>query len=150
MVRGDSGYRFPLADGSGFDVSEYGIKPGDFQQGATIAALTIDGGEGSDRLFGGALADHISGGAGTDYIAGGGGDDVIDGGSGADLLVGDTGLEPDRFEFVTRDGADATNDSLSFAALLDELTSGSTNVVNDLSLSLGDMETGTPLRPRRP
>ncbi|KPK43160.1 MAG: hypothetical protein AMK72_13695, partial [Planctomycetes bacterium SM23_25] len=135
-VRGDAEYKFPLADGTGVIDSEWGIKAGNFQEGASIGALEIYGGEGNDRLFGGYLADRIDGGPGTDFIAGGMGDDSLTGGPGADLLVGDAGVEPDRFEFVTRGGEDGSNTSPIFASLLEGIASGT--VLSGLSFSLAD------------
>jgi len=135
-VRGDAEYKFPLADGSGVIDSEWGIKIGNFQEGARIGALWIYGGEGNDRLFGGALDDHIDGGPGVDFIAGGEGDDHITGGGGADILLGDTGIAPDRFEFVRRDLADGANDSPVYAALFDSVRATVSEA--DLSLSLAD------------
>ena len=75
-----------LVDPTNF--SEYGIDRGDFEQGAIIAALQINGGDGDDSLFGGVLADTISGGSGKDYIVGGLGDDKLNGDGGADRLFG--------------------------------------------------------------
>ena len=66
-VRGDPEYLFPGTE------DEWGIDPQDLPQRATIAHLTIRGGDGNDRLFGGAGDDTISGGFGWDLIVGGGG-----------------------------------------------------------------------------
>jgi Ca2+-binding RTX toxin-like protein len=138
-VHADPEYRFPLADGTGFTETEYGIKLGNFQEGATIGSLRIEGGDGNDRLFGGVLNDTINGGDGSDYISGGEGDDSLIGGPGFDLIVGASGLEPDRFEAVTRDGESGFNDLVAFAAPLD-LPAGSFSDVsfNGLSFNLGD------------
>ena len=87
IVRGDSEYQFPNVE------SEWGIDLGDFEQGGTISALEIYGGDGADRLFGTPLDDVIDGGAGADVIFGGSGNDQILGGSGNDLLFGNTGIE---------------------------------------------------------
>ncbi|PAY21344.1 hypothetical protein CKO51_01835 [Rhodopirellula sp. SM50] len=67
---------------------EWGIKLGDFQQGATEAQLIVSGGNGDDELFGGALADWIEGGPGHDLIVGGSGNDELLGGSGDDQIFG--------------------------------------------------------------
>jgi Ca2+-binding RTX toxin-like protein len=53
----------------------------------------IDGGPGSDKLFGSAAANSLLGGPGNDRITSGGGPDVLDGGSGADDLRGGPGLD---------------------------------------------------------
>ncbi|MBI4579875.1 MAG: hypothetical protein HY718_09245, partial [Planctomycetes bacterium] len=82
-VHGNPAYVFPFTE------SEYGIVPGDFEQGGTIGALEIRGGDGNDRLLGGALNDVIDGGSGLDFILGGEGDDTITGGDGNDLVAGD-------------------------------------------------------------
>jgi len=129
-VRADPEFKFPNVD------SEWGISPGDYQQGALLAALEIRGGPGNDRLFGGALDDAIYGGEGVDLILGGGGDDLIDGGPGDDLLAGDTIIEPDRLEFVTRQGAGGLNDEFLFAAELPVVSVGS--AVAGLTLHDGD------------
>lgn len=60
-VHADPEYQFPLANVTGFLSSEWGIKQGNFQEGASIGALVIDGGDGNDRLFGGFLGDTILG-----------------------------------------------------------------------------------------
>lgn len=48
----------------------------------------VDGGAGSDNLFGNAAANTLHGGAGNDLIDGGGGPDQLEGGAGADDLSG--------------------------------------------------------------
>ncbi|MEM0924706.1 MAG: hypothetical protein AAGJ83_01590, partial [Planctomycetota bacterium] len=82
VFRGDPEFKFPAID------SEWGIDPGDFEQGAEIAALEVRGGDGNDALFGGALADILIGGPGVDWINGGEGDDQISGGPADDFLAG--------------------------------------------------------------
>ena len=47
VVRADPEFKFPLADGSGVIDSEWGIKAGNFQEGAKISNLTIRGGDGT-------------------------------------------------------------------------------------------------------
>jgi ELWxxDGT repeat protein len=141
-VHADPEYRFPLADGSGFTETEYGIKPGNFQEGATLAALRVEGGDGNDRLFGGVLNDTINGGAGADFIAGSDGDDVLKGGAGFDLIVGQNGLQPDSFEAVARDGEAGFNDLTAFASPIDidalKAQVGLPASLNGLTLNLGD------------
>jgi len=53
--------------------------------------LSIDAGNGNDRITGGANADVILGGSGKDRLNGGGGDDRLEGGSGRDRLTGGAG-----------------------------------------------------------
>ncbi|HEY7116284.1 MAG TPA: hypothetical protein VH475_06850, partial [Tepidisphaeraceae bacterium] len=114
----------------------YGIKAGDFQQNAQIAALEIHGGEGNDRIFGGAMGDVIDGGPGLDFISGGGGDDTITGGADNDVLQGNAGVPLDRFESVTRNGVSGRNDDPAFAALLPAVQAGT--VIDNLTFHLGD------------
>ncbi len=54
----------------------------------------IDGGAGSDNLFGNAAANTLRGGSGNDLLDGGDGPDVLEGGMGADDLAG--GADQDR------------------------------------------------------
>jgi len=90
VFHADPGFRFLPASGifgaNNFDT--WGIELGDYEQGATEAALTINGGFGDDRLFGGVLADVINGGPGDDDIVGNLGDDEIQGSGGNDRLFG--------------------------------------------------------------
>ncbi|MAE67893.1 MAG: hypothetical protein CMJ18_26865, partial [Phycisphaeraceae bacterium] len=130
VVRGDPQFTFPGT------LSEWGIDPGDFEQGATIAALDIRGGDGSDLLLGGALDDTIDGGAGDDFLSGGEGDDVLTGGGGNDLLAGDATVVPDSFEFVSRNGASGVNDTFALAAALPDVAAN--DAFDDLTLHLGD------------
>lgn len=80
----DPSYEFPGSTGP----EEWGIKLGNFQQGATEAGLNISGGSGSDQLFGGSLDDKISGGSGDDLIVGSQGNDELFGGGGNDKIFG--------------------------------------------------------------
>jgi Ca2+-binding RTX toxin-like protein len=57
----------------------------------------VDGGAGSDNLFGNAGANTLLGGAGNDIIFGGDGDDVLEGGTGADDLNGQAGADEVRY-----------------------------------------------------
>jgi ELWxxDGT repeat protein len=101
VVHGDAGFKFlpikasglsfivdPAANASLFD--EWGIDRGDFEQGASEAALAIDAGDGNDFLFGGVLDDSLLGGSGNDLLVGSLGNDSLDGGGGADQLYGHT------------------------------------------------------------
>lgn len=91
--------------------------------------VTVDGGPGSDRLWGGAAADTLYGGddRDPDLLSGGGGNDALFGinilhprldsgaatllgGAGNDLLVGGQPCDADRFH-----GGGGVNDSASFA-----------------------------------
>jgi Ca2+-binding RTX toxin-like protein len=59
--------------------------------------VTIDGGNGQDRIGGGSAGDRLMGGAGDDHITGHAGGDLMTGGSGADVFhyangSGDTGM----------------------------------------------------------
>ncbi len=78
----DPSYTFPGG------ISEWGIKLGAYEQRATEARLSINGGAGADELFGGALADSINGGPGADLIVGYQGNDRLSGDGGNDLIFG--------------------------------------------------------------
>lgn len=71
------------------------------------------GGLGNDRIFGEAGNDTLDGGEGNDTLIGGAGDDELIGGLGADDLFGGTGADIFRF------------------SSLDEIPSGSRDVIND-------------------
>ena len=83
----DPSYLFPLAPGVASS-EEWGIKLGNYQQGATEAGLNISGGPGTDQLFGGALEDTINGGPGNDIIWGSQGNDKLFGDGGNDQIFG--------------------------------------------------------------
>ena len=130
VVHADPEYKFPNVD------SEWGIDPGDEEQGGDISALIIYGGEGDDILYGGAYDDEIYGGSGIDFIAGGGGGDYIDGGPGGDLLAGDTTTAPDDYELVDRIGQTSSNNEPAFASELPEIGPGTE--IDGLTLHEGD------------
>jgi len=113
VVHGNPEFAFPNT------TAEWGIDPGDYEQGGRIAALEIQGGDGIDQLYGGALADVIEGGPGDDFLFGGEGDDTLSGGGGDDVIVGNDDWHPDRYEVVARGMASGLNDDVQFAALLD-------------------------------
>jgi Ca2+-binding RTX toxin-like protein len=74
--------------GDGDDIAQYIY---------SIDKVTIDGGNGQDRIGGGSAGDRLMGGAGDDHIAGYAGGDLMTGGSGADVFhyahqSGDTGM----------------------------------------------------------
>ncbi len=142
VVHADPGYMFandPLQE-------TWGLAEGDFEAGAVLFNLNIQGGPGNDRLFGGAGNDVIDGGDGSDLIAGGLGDDTIRGGPSNDFLTGNRTIEPDRFEFVTRAGESGPNDVFQFAADLGSVFAGET--IDGLSFHDGDQEDWYLVRPR--
>ena len=56
--------------------------------------VTIDGGEGQDKIIGsGFYNNHLIGGAGNDFLIGNDGDDLLEGGAGTDRLDGDKGKD---------------------------------------------------------
>jgi len=130
IVHADSGYTF---DGT---ESEWGISLGDYQQGGSISALQIDGGDGSDMLFGSPYDDAIHGGNGDDVIFGGTGNDLLDGGDGNDYLAGNTQLAPDAYEIVRRGDNVDRNDEYTFAAMLPGVQGGTE--IDRLTLHDGD------------
>jgi Ca2+-binding RTX toxin-like protein len=58
-----------------------------------VSKVSIDGGDGNDKLVGGANADTLAGRAGNDTIYGGGGGDRLDGDGGSDRLFGEDGVD---------------------------------------------------------
>ena len=76
--------------------------PGEDRITAGSRAIAIDGGDGSDVIFGTPENDILSGGSGSDRITAYGGDDTIDGGSGNDTI--DAG--PGHDNVSGGDGAD--------------------------------------------
>ncbi|MEX0330765.1 MAG: LEPR-XLL domain-containing protein, partial [Puniceicoccaceae bacterium] len=114
VVHGDPGY---ILNGS-----EWGMAPQARPQGATIASLTIFGGDGNDVLFGGAEDDFIDGGDGNDYISGGEGNDELFGGPGDDLISGNQNTPTDTYEWVLRNGLTGRNDEIPFAAFIGEVS----------------------------
>jgi len=53
----------------------------------TAAILTLDGGDGNDRLVGGALGDTLTGGNADDTLLGGAGNNTFTGGAGIDTVI---------------------------------------------------------------
>ena len=83
-VHADPGYQFP-----GTRV-EWGIAPGDREQGALISALDDPRWRPATTACSAApMTTSLDGGAGLDFILGGVGDDRITGGDGDDQLAGD-------------------------------------------------------------
>ncbi|MCX2983455.1 hypothetical protein EYC98_21560, partial [Halieaceae bacterium IMCC14734] len=83
VLRLDGGFMFGQQA-----TEEWGLDLGDFEQGASEAAVTVRAGAGNDKVFGGPLGDVLDGGPGADYLLGGPGNDEILGGGGADTLYG--------------------------------------------------------------
>ena len=82
--------------------------------GGTLIGVTVNAGNGNDRVEGGDGDDDINGGLGNDKIRGRSGDDEISGGGGNDDCRGDAGLDVvfgDAGRDVLRGGDD--DDSLS-------------------------------------
>ena len=57
------------------------------------ARVTLDGGEGDDRLEGSSFDEYLFGGPGNDVLLGGDGNDELSGGPGNDRLLGQGGLD---------------------------------------------------------
>ena len=81
-ARGDDRISFRGGKGTGD-----GVGPSEFFENA------LEGGRGSDRLFGGPGLNNISGGHGHDHLEGLGGPDYLFGGDGNDHLDGDKGSD---------------------------------------------------------
>ena len=119
VVHADPGFSFNPGG------QAWGIKPGDYQQGATAGGLYILGGDssnpGNNILFGGACDDTIIGGAGNDTIVGGDGDDSLVGGGGTDQIYGQsytgTPLSPIGSNPAILDDPKHTQVSISFPAV---------------------------------
>lgn len=82
--------------------------------GGTLIGVTVNAGNGNDRVEGGDGDDDINGGLGNDKVRGRGGDDEISGGGGNDDCRGDAGVDVvfgDAGRDVLRGGDDG--DSLS-------------------------------------
>ena len=96
-VTGGAGVDTVLMDGRDDTVRLDGL-PNDGPPGATTNIRpdveVIDGGAGSDNLFGNAAGNTLRGGSGNDLLDGGDGPDVLEGGTGADDLAG--GADQDR------------------------------------------------------
>jgi hypothetical protein len=112
-VAGGAGTDRALLDGRDDTVRLDGLA-NDGPSGATMNVRPdleiVDGGAGSDNLFGNAAANTLRGGSGNDLLDGGPGADVLEGGVGADDLTG--GADVDRVVYpdaaaqtITLDGA---------------------------------------------
>jgi serralysin len=104
-------------------------------------AMSIDGGEGNDIIWGSDANEYISGGNGNDAIFGGIGTDVLTGGAGADVFEftrtsTDTSVtdfdigEGDALRFYNAGGAEFNASSVALTA-------------NGLSISYADTASGT-------
>lgn len=60
---------------------------------AVLTAVTVNAGDGADRVTGGSGADILNGDDGTDTLRGALGGDVLDGGTGADVMDGGDGAD---------------------------------------------------------
>ena len=96
------------------------------------SAEIVDGGGGSDNLFGNAAANTLRGGSGNDLIDGAQGADVLDGGVGADELSG--GADADRVEYP---GAGAQTISLD-----DARNDGAAGELDNVRADIEDVASG--------
>ncbi len=108
---GEEGGEDTLDGGNGSDAL-FGFGEDDTLIGGNGADGLI-GGDGNDTLEGGKGDDTLDGGAGNDTLFGGKGNDALDGGAGNDTLAGGKG--DDLFVFADGDGADTFNDFVAGA-----------------------------------
>ncbi len=94
--------------------------------------LTVQGGDGGDRIIGGVASDRLSGGGGNDFLMGWNGHDSLSGGAGNDLLLGGRGQD-------VMSGGDG-NDILIDGSGHDKLSGGAGD---DLFLAHSDLYTGS-------
>ena len=95
-----------------------------------LIGVTVDAGNGNDRVEGGDGADHIDAGGGNDGVRGGGGDDTIRCGSGNDDANGDGGddvVQGDSGRDTLRGGGDASRTTRNYAHALNIL--GGENII---------------------
>lgn len=93
---------------------------GDFNLDGVVDALdtdgdTMEGGNGTDQLFGGPNNDTMNGGNGKDTLNGNGGDDTLDGGNSPDVLDGGEGYDT----IIVGKGKDSCTDNDSDTAVND-------------------------------
>lgn len=86
------------------------------EKSETDKGLTLDGGAGSDSIWGSKYSDTIKGGDGNDLIYGEAGNDVIYGGAGDDTIIGGKGNDTltggagsNYYSYQTGDGIDTIN-----------------------------------------
>lgn len=105
-----------------------------------VEEMTINGGNGNDRLKGGADAEHFIGGRGNDFVDGNGGSDTADLGSGwdtfrwdpgdgSDLIDGGTGT--DKLDFRGNNAAEIMK--LRAVGELSQFTRNLGNIVMDMN-----------------
>jgi Ca2+-binding RTX toxin-like protein len=149
LAAGNS-YALTLDDatnGAGLTVNANTLAAANFLQldgsAETGAALTANGGAGSDVLTGGAGSDVLSGGAGNDTLTGNDGDDILTAGAGIDTMSGGAGH--DTFvlaaNFAATDAIDggADADTLSLAGNYSSgVTFTATTLVNVETITLAD------------
>ena len=107
----------------------------------TDGSDTLDGGAGSDVLFGMGGDDILEGGAGDDMLFGGAGDDYLDGGAGQDTLYGGSGndiMVYDSADFLI-DGGEGVN------VLLADVSDLGGRTVDDLLSGIDSAEDGGPI-----
>lgn len=94
------------------------FSPGTFDaRGVTIAPetnVTVNGSDGSDKMFGTTGADSLFGGAGNDVLNGGAGDDLFDGGAGDDTIAGGAGINTVSYASVINPVANPSAPGLPF------------------------------------
>lgn len=112
-------------------------------------AMSIDGGEGNDVIWGSDANEHISGGSGNDTIFGGIGTDVLTGGAGADVFEftrtsTDTSVtdfdagEGDALRFYNAGGAefDVSSVALTANGIAISYTDTASGTEHDISIAL--------------
>jgi Ca2+-binding RTX toxin-like protein len=97
---------------------DFGVLPQRLFDFGSSQGEVIDGGEGSDSLFGAGGVDTINGMQGNDYVEGGGDGDTLSGGQGNDVLIGGEGDDTLEAGAGTNDRVEggAGNDTYVFNA----------------------------------
>ncbi|MDO9008706.1 MAG: calcium-binding protein, partial [Thiobacillus sp.] len=152
---GSQTLRLALSDGSGVDIQDGflgAINSVTFSDNSSLSlygllnarvtqALTLNGTDTNDHIFGGAGDDSLIGLGGSDSLYGGDGNDVLNGGSGADILLGGSGN--DIYMLDSLSGGDYINDQqgvnvIRFAADItpENLTASVQEVAGESSLTL--------------